>query len=575
MAITAMVSLSTLLFSSNFVWGPDVAFHIYNAQQYLNELQSGVFYPRWLGDWFGGYGAPIGVIYAPLLYLSSSVIALIGLNVISSIKLILWISVFLSGIFMYELARKNMGIPASLLASILYQIAPYRLIDTVGRTALSESLAFTWLPVILLSILNISSHKQRMPFSLKLSLYVSLLILTHFLIAYLFLLVLMFLCGYLVLTKRNLFSKRFALHLILSLGLAMLLTAFYWLPAIAESRYLNTTWFVEDSGWGNYENNFLFGAQVYINTGWESLYKENTIISIVSMIYLFIGLFWFSIPLIWRRQRESDNRALGYWMFSILIAGIIMSSGISKPVWELIPRSEIIAFPWRWLTVSTLGAAFLAGDIFNESLSTYTSSRQLKSRVLYILYGASFAVISIYTVASLYILIRHRTMLSDEILSQLLGETTLQAEYYPWVYANEYLPVLAKDFDYSSHPATESRFRSSHPSEIQVIIWKSVIREFLVSSSEKNTISIRTFWFPGWTAFINNQEVGIRIRPDDGTILIDIPEGISTVRLEFTDTHIRRWAIIITFLGVVLAGCLVAVSIRDISRLSRYIPGEG
>ena len=106
LAFSATLLLSPLLFRPTFTSGPDIGMHIHNVQHFSDEIQKGVWYPRWFGDWYGGYGAPIGVAYPPLTYYSVAILAALGIPTLIVLKFILWGSLLVSGIIMYKLAAQ-------------------------------------------------------------------------------------------------------------------------------------------------------------------------------------------------------------------------------------------------------------------------------------------------------------------------------------------------------------------------------------------------------------------------------------------------------------------------------------
>src|SRR5678815_5603499 len=80
-AAWAIILNAVFLDLPNFIRGGDAAFHIFNTKQFATGLREGVLYPRWFGDFFNGYGAPVGIGYAPVTYYGGSLFMLLGLSV--------------------------------------------------------------------------------------------------------------------------------------------------------------------------------------------------------------------------------------------------------------------------------------------------------------------------------------------------------------------------------------------------------------------------------------------------------------------------------------------------------------
>jgi len=63
-------------------------------------IHEGELYPRWFGDLAGGFGNPYFVFYAPLIYYVSAAFHFLGFGILSSLKLMIFLGVVLSGIGM-------------------------------------------------------------------------------------------------------------------------------------------------------------------------------------------------------------------------------------------------------------------------------------------------------------------------------------------------------------------------------------------------------------------------------------------------------------------------------------------
>jgi hypothetical protein len=93
-------------YAPNFIRGGDAAFHIFNTQQFAAGLREDVLYPRWFGDFYNGYGARVGIGYAPLTYYGGSLFMLLGYSVFTALKTLLTITLIIGGLGMYRLASR-------------------------------------------------------------------------------------------------------------------------------------------------------------------------------------------------------------------------------------------------------------------------------------------------------------------------------------------------------------------------------------------------------------------------------------------------------------------------------------
>jgi hypothetical protein len=546
LAITATLATSVAILRPTFSSGPDIGTHIYDTQQFIDLIRAGTWYPRWLGNWYGGYGAPIGVAYPPLTYDLAAIPALLGLPTLTALKIVLWGSFFISGLAMRQLAVEFIHPIGALLAGIVYQVGPYRIFDLYTRGAVPETVAFLWLPIILLLALYCVQRK-RLVYCLGLALAIAALLLTHLLIAYIFAFAAWPLGFYLIFRVGANWRDTVA-RLSLGVGFGLLLSAIYWLPALQESRYMNTAYLdnlmpgVLPAGqeWANYQNNFLFNAQIYIGTSLEGIYRENTEASIGTALLALVGAFALLINLISWEHRATLIREMSLTMAGVLVISVFMSLSISRPLWSVLPRIATMQFPYRWQTVGVLAAAYLAGDLASWIYTRWSVNLPaiaLRSLVVPIIFIGLIASVCLYTT---WLIRHHSDALSTQVANELTGVLPLSVDNYHWVYDDFYLPPPAVKFDYAA-----ARFDphlpvvSNTPIEIKIQEWRSQQRIFSVTSPTETVINVRTFWFPGWEARINEQPTPIDVQPGDGTMLLKVPAGVSEITFNFLNTPLR------------------------------------
>ena len=148
-----------------------------------------------------GYGATL--FYSPLSHFTVVILGLVfsvfGISLMSSYKIVMLLSVFLSGVFMYNFAMKFTSGKrvASILSSACLVIYPYRLFNMFCRLAIAEAFAFTFVPLFLCGIYELV-HMKREKISLfpilKVVFGASLLFLSHNLTA-----IFVFIVGFLLL----------------------------------------------------------------------------------------------------------------------------------------------------------------------------------------------------------------------------------------------------------------------------------------------------------------------------------------------------------------------------------------
>lgn len=87
--------------------------------------------------------------------------------------------------------------------------------------------------------------------------------------------------------------------------------------------------------------------------------------------------------------------------------------------------------------------------------------------------------------------------------------------------------------------------------EIELNQWQSYQRNFDVKAQELSTIEIRTYYYPAWHLYINNQPHPIEMS-EDGTIEITLQEGYYQVQLRYQWTWVFKVGIILSILSLIL-----------------------
>lgn len=177
-----------LVFRAGLNRGDDFFYHIPNILDKYNSILSGrglVGISSEIGNGFG-YGA--GLFYSPLSHFTVAVLGvflnLFGISLMATYKIVIVLSVFVSGVFMYGFAMKftNGKRVASLLASACLVIYPYRLFNLFCRIAFAEAFAFVFMPLFFAGIYEVTHlDKEKikiMPF-IKIVIGASLLFLSH------------------------------------------------------------------------------------------------------------------------------------------------------------------------------------------------------------------------------------------------------------------------------------------------------------------------------------------------------------------------------------------------------------
>ena len=511
-------------------------------------LKSGQFPVRYVDKLGFGFGYPLFIFYPPLVYFVGETVHLIGFGFVDSIKIVFFLSIFLSGVAMYILVKDIWGKLEGLVGAIFYIFAPYRAIDVYVRGSLAEAFSFVWLPLILWSFYRMQKEKN-IKFTLFSSIFLSLLMITHNLIFMPFMLILIiYLSSLLIFTKNK---KYFLFNSIVAFVFASFLSAFFWIPAIIEKKYT----IVDDQlivNLANYAIHFVYPQQLW-NWQWGfggsaaglmdglsfKIGKLHVVLSVLTVIFVVFKSYLAKL-----KVRETS---LTLTFFILFVFAAFMTTFYSKFIWDIAKPLAYLQFPWRFLTFTALFSSVLVGSlIYNLKLSFV---KIIASVVLLVL-----------LVVSNYKLFKPQFWRSD--FTDLAATST---ELISWDVSNssyEYVPkgvFLVKgelgtnviDIGKSELPKEKLELISGNANITKKVISPDELL-YTIDAKDKSSIRANVFDFPIWQLTINGKQQKYSSDNKLKYLTFDVPAGISNVQLKFVNTPVRRYANAVTLVSVFL-----------------------
>lgn len=538
----------------------DTPIHFYRALEFARSWGPGVGYPRWAPHLAYGYGYPLWNFAPPLPYLIPLFFNALGFNLETGVKGLIILAVFSYAGGAYLLARQNLGSAAALVAAAIYTLAPFALREALLYGGnYPQYLAIGLYPWVLWALERLQRRPGYVNF-LLVALFYGAIMLSHLFHA---LIITPVAIGYAVLlwlggertVKRLAFSG-------LALGLGLLGTAFFWLPAFVERAYTHST---EDVylAVSPIFSRFLNWAELL---AWPQALDARAAnpwapfslgVGAVALAILGVaGLVWLAFQSI---RRKTVNRLLwpGLFFLGLLAACLFMIFPASGRVWTDVPLLAVAEFPWRLLGLINLSLAFLGG------LGVYLLGLRFpKIQTALAIFG-----VPVILLGSLVYLYPPRpfvhygdtpaAMTAYELATRTIGTTTL-GEYLPRAVTEA--PTAApparplpsgegiEKLDYAALPANASALLLTHTATSD---------SYQFDSPGPFQARFFTFYFPGWRAELDGQPLEIAVEPETGLITAPVPAGRHTLRLVFNDTPLRSAAngiSLITLVGVISAG---------------------
>ncbi len=573
-AITLFAFFSAIpLITNQTTCSDDGFFHIAKAVTLEQMIHDGQPFGRWSPEMAHGFGYPYFNYYAPLP--SYILIAIHSLGFIYPVALHIFFAlcIWIAGLATYFFVREWMNDAAGVAASVVYMTAPYFAFDILFRSALAESFALVFPPLILFfahrSLSNFQLPTSNFQFwdgstslttSLGFTISLAALIYTHNITA---LITLPLVVGYIALhtiINRNPRALIFNL-LIIILGLA--LSARFWLPAITERNLVQSDKLLVPPIFTYYTNylslNELFAPPSFV----DSFLINPSPAKALGLVTALLALLGFVAIIRHNHASRITHHAIGIWglgfgIFFFLYSSLTLS--FTQPIWDSIPLMPFIQFPWRLLGVASLCAAILSG-----AAVFWSPQRQ------WLLSGVVITVAALGNLSWWYP--RYCSPFKEMTLAD-----TIQYEFDTFTLGTsakgEFLPNTVKNFpqDDSFGKAIIRGERLSPltglPSTAKLTIANPYPLNYraTISLPESTQLTFNQFYFPGWYATLDDQPLNIKPHPETGLINFTIPSGTHTLNVTFGNTPIRNVAEAVTWiaLAMIIAYCVFRLSSRQL-----------
>lgn len=505
--------------------------------QMYQSLSDGQFPVRWVNDLGYGYGYPIFTFYAPLAYYVGALGMIAGLTALVATKAMIGIGFVLAGVSMYFLAREFWGKKGGLIAGVLYVLAPYHGVNVYVRGAISEMWAYAFIPLAFYGIWKFTQTWSKSSFVLG-SIGVAGIVLSHNLTA-MMLLPFLFLLG----SSLTFIHRKKGHKALVPLGIVvtgLLLSAFYWLPAITELGLTNVA--SQVGGGSMYKDHFVCLSQLISSPAGFGGSAPGCVDGIslqIGKLHILLLVVSFGISLMLRHKKNLLIPLISAQVLAM--TGIFLMLEVSKPIWDLFSPMEYFQFPWRFQTLFLLGSSLAAGSIFELKLKALKGSVFISSIGLMAICIGSIVLYQKFFIPQSY---KSDTIKQGE--SQYVREVTSRI-------SDEYMP---KDF---TRPKKGSFVLTSFPqvSGLTIANVSETSRQKKAEITTSGQVEYKTniAYFPAWSGKIDN--VPVKTYSREGLVALVLPKGTSKVQIDYQSTLIE-----LIGNGVSIGGiCILAVAI--------------
>lgn len=384
--------LSVPLMQKGIHTGDDGEFHISRTIGTIEQLKNHES-PLIVSRFSNKLGFAWNLFYPPVTTIINVIFALLIGNVVTAMKIYAFITLFVSGIAMYEFVKNLTNNKlAAMFSAIIYMSAPYRMLNIYVRLAVGEMASFMFMPIIFNGLYNVLNGKTEKSYQLVIG--AVLLALSHNIsVLYTAIIALI----YVIINIDKLRDKKIFKTLFSSLIIIILSVLFFELPLFEQmhatdyevKRKMFTRWSVQSSG--------LNPVNLFTSMFWQKDGRDYTI-GIPTILSLFL------IPFALKRMKKDETLRTNYKFFMITgFVSCLMATFIFP--WYFMPKILLnIQFPWRMLEFIDLCFSIVAGinyilllEYFENKYKESQSARKMLTAITTILvtatclYGLSFA----------------------------------------------------------------------------------------------------------------------------------------------------------------------------------------
>jgi hypothetical protein len=553
-------------------YGHDSTLHLYRAVAWdflVRHSPDG----RWCPFLSDGYGSPLFNFYPPAFYVLSQLMLLTGLAPLLALRVALGLALIAGALGMVAWAGDLFGRGPGVVAAAAFTFSPYLMCTLLNRASFPEVLNLAWMPWGAWALQRYAGGRGPAYAALT-AVVVAATLLTHLFSAYLFIAaMLLYALGLSTLAEGSVagagnhpargIATRLA-RLAWPLGLGMGLSAWFWLPALAEVGWvqIERMLLIADPAtgqglipaWQVFAGPVLPDQRIPVAAVPPRLSPLAAGLALVGVIAGWVAL---------RSRRLKMHLGVG-----VLVVGlaVFMHTPASRWLWQTVPLLRLGQFPFRFLSAGSLWLALLAGAGSAALLAAVPPGERLRGRLIPagLALGLSL-LLALYSLGWPSIAV-HAPDTPTDLAAVLRFEQDptplgLQTGGEYRVRTVQELPPLGSGpgmvgprLDAAALPAGAQVLQTEYA-------WLRY--RLTLDSPQPFQAVFRTFAFPGWVATVGGAPVPITPTTPYGLISLPVPAGRQQVEVVFGSTPVRTLAVA---LSLASALGLAALLFRIISR---------
>lgn len=506
--------------------------HICRLIGSFNSLKEGNLFPVIMSDFCNGFGYSWNIFYSPLTAFLPLVFKIFSASFVTCLKLFMFFTMLLSGIFMYKLVYKiSKSHKAGVISAVIYMSSPYHLTDLYNRIAIAELASFIFLPIVFIGMYDLFNKNTKQTYFIALGAIG--LILSHNVIA---VYTAIFCFIYLLANHKKLNNKNVVKSIVINIVIILLCTSFYWIPLL--------------------EHYFATSYEVFMP---ERMFKDNTLIgSKLSLMDFFITkpydmnfhiglpiIFGLILAFIYKKKIKPRYKKVITIFLVFGLASVIMASKIFP--YEYLPSTlKMIQFTWRMMEFASFFLSIVCGITITMFING-DSKKEASVTILLIIY---ITILLITSMRSVDVPFNEENYLNPQPITASTGRIHAGCASF------EYLPQKALRNRSYIETRTTDIIVLEGSANIEEAHKENANLTFKLSNVEENTkLELPYIFYLGYSAKLEIQDgttQDLKIEEsDNGFCMITVQDASEgKISVSYTGTTLMKTSYALTILGI-------------------------
>lgn len=492
----------------------DMPQHFKFAETYRDSITNGDGFPNWSDKENYGYGGIGNRFYPPFEYYFLAFLKILVGNWFDAawLNFAFWMILGCYGVYFWT--RCWFSAKESAIAACFYAIIPFHLNQLYNSFNNYSEFAGASLLAFCFAFLTRIFQRGKWSDALGLAVFYALLILMHLPLTMIASVCLAF---YALLLWRKELPFQPVIKCVSAVAIALAASSFYWLRMISEMSWLNHVSEKFSSGRFNFETGFFpFYYHAEPNTFRDSVWIIDVaavltlLFSASAVVYLFYKIK--------TKVEDQHERSIFRTVLPLGIFAFLMLTPLSNGIWKVLTPLQKIQFPARWMVVTSMCGAVVAG----ASVHYLLKGNFLKQRVWIYASVSALSVVFFFN----FIYLWHPTSfvpIAREKFEKGVNESAETESFQCW------WTVWARREALDTKEKVLAGQRST-----KIISWQAEDRSFEIAEGTPSNVRVAVFYYPHWKATVNGNPVSVE-RDENGVIIIPINSEKSVVRLYFQE----------------------------------------